>query len=340
VRSKLKQFPEITQVEFNLKKSKVYLQAVPEFEQYVALEHALEDSGGAIHMFHPRYLVPRAFYATLGIRDRDPDKLDRLRQKLGAVPGVRTAVIDPDRWFTNEKGLDVGGVVVFAERTPLLEIQMTEAARQAGFIFEPKDHEHDPADDSKEWSETNHGFAGLCLLFLGAIGMLNVGLARPPSFVKYGSVFIWLALFVFLFIRADRPYWPLGRASWWDGFREWDATGHRIGMLVMLLIALGDFTRLRKGWKIPPAIGRWGLLAVGLAGSAMLFTHLHTTLDPAHYPMVRRMNSQHLAMATCALGFTLSKFSWDTWQWPKKWGQYVWLSCLLVLGIILNMYVE
>jgi len=338
VRSKLKQFPEITDARFDLKKAKVYLQAEPGFEQYVALEHSLEDAGGAIHMFHPSYRVPQAYYATLGVKGRDSDKVESLRAKLGAVPGVRTAIIDPDRWFTNEQGLDVGGVVVFADKNPLLELRMTEAAKRAGFIFEPKDHEHSLSD--KEWSEQNHAFAGLCVLALALVGMLNVGLRRPPPFIKYGSVFIWLSMFLFLFIRADRPYWPLGPASWWDGFREWDATGHRIGMAAILLIAWGDFLRLKRGWQIPSAAGRWGLLTVGLAGSAMLFTHLHTTLDPAHYQMVFRMNAQHIAMATAALFFTLSKFTWDTWQWQKRGGQYLGLVFLGLLGVILNLYVE
>jgi hypothetical protein len=97
---------------------------------------------------------------------------------------------------------------------------------------------------------------------------------------------------------------------------------------------------VRKGWKIPPAAGRWGLLAVGLAGSGMLFTHLHSTLDPAHYAMARRMNAQHITMATSALLFTLSKFTWDSWQWPRKWGQYLWLVFMLVLGLVLTLYVE
>ena len=82
------------------------------------------------------------------------------------------------------------------------------------------------------------------------------------------------------------------------------------------------------------------MLAVGLGGSFMLFTHLHSSLDPAHYAMVVRMNAQHIAMATSALGFTLSKFAWDTWQVPRKWGQYVWLTFLGILGLILTLYVE
>jgi hypothetical protein len=339
VRSKLKQFPEIVRTDVDLKAGRVYMQAKPTFDQYVALEHALEDAGGAIKMVHPTYRVPQALYATLGVRGRDPDKLMALEERLKAVPGVRSAIIDPDRWFTNEQGLDVGGVVVFADRAPQLELRLTEAAKRAGFLFEPKDH-GEGAGDAEEWSEMNHAFAGLCLLFLTVLGMLNVGLARPPSFIRYGTVFVWLALFVFLFIRSDRGYWPLGPAPWWDGFREWDTLQHRLGMGVLLAIAAGDFLRLRNGWKFPPALSRWGLLAVGLGGSAMLFTHLHSTLDPAHQAMTVRMNAQHLAMATCALLFTLTKFAWDTWQRPRKWGPYLWLVCLGALGIVLNLYVE
>ena len=45
-------------------------------------------------------------------------------------------------------------------------------------------------------------------------------------------------------------------------------------------------------------------------------------------------------MATAVLLFGVSKFVWDTWRLPRRWGQYVWLVCLGLLGVILNMYVE
>lgn len=339
VRSKLKRFPEIVQADIDLKTGKAYLQAQPSFDQYVALLHSLEEAGGAIQMFHPEYSVPRAYYASLGIKERDLDKLDLLEQNLQAVPGVRAAIVDRDRWFRNERGINVGGVVIFADRNPPLEFRLAQAAKQAGFVYELKEHGHDQ-DDHDEWSEMNHGFAGLCLLFLMVFGMLNIGLSRPPTWVRYGTVFVWVAMFVFLFIRSDRTSWPLGPISWWDGFKDWDTVQHRMGQAILLLIAAGDFMRLKKGWRVDPAFSRWGLLAVGIAGSTMLFTHLHTTLDPAHYWMTVRMNAQHVVMATFALGFTLSKFAWDTWQVPRKWGQYLWLIFLGLLGIVLNLYVE
>ena len=115
MRSKLKQFPEIVKADIDIKTGRANLEARPEFDQYVALAHSMEEAGGAIQMFHPKYLTPQAYYAMLGVKGRDLEKTDRLQAALDAVPGVRTAIIDSDRWFTNEQGLDVGGLVVFAE---------------------------------------------------------------------------------------------------------------------------------------------------------------------------------------------------------------------------------
>jgi hypothetical protein len=113
-----------------------------------------------------------------------------------------------------------------------------------------------------------------------------------------------------------------------------------MGIGILLLIAIGDYLRIKRGLRVNPVLSRWGVLTIGLAGSAMLFTHLHSTLDPAHYAMVVRMNLQHIAMATAALAFSLSKFAWDSWRFPRAWGQFLPIGCLAALGVILVMYVE
>jgi len=338
VRRKLKQFPEVVQARIDTKTQKAYLEALPSFDQYVALEHAIEDAGGAISMFHPSYVVPKAVHATLGVKGRTLDKIDQLETRLKGVPGVRQAIVDEDRWFTNEQGIDVGGAVVFADPNPKLQMNLVQAGKAAGFILEPSDH--DPNSDKQAWSEMNHAFAGLCLMALAIIGFLQLSLSRPPWFVSYGTAFIWLALFVFLFIRSDRGSWPLGPISWWDSFRQWETAQHRIGIGLILLIAVGDFMRIRKGWTVNPAMSRWGTLIIGGIGCWLLFSHLHSTLDPAHEKAVRRMNLQHQAMATSVLFFTLSKFAWEAWKVPRKWGQYLWLIFLGILGLLLNLYAE
>jgi hypothetical protein len=341
VRRKIERYSEIVDVRIDRAAERVYMQALPQFESYVALAHGLEEAGGAIQMFHPKLLVPRPFYATLGTRGMNLERLEELEKHLRRVNGVRVVVIDQDRWFTNEQGLDVGGCVLFADTHPRLELDLIEAGRRAGFIFEPRTHGHGAgSDDRDEWSEMNHAFAGLCLLFLTFLGVLQVGMRRPPWLVRYGTVFIWVALFAFLFIRSDRNAWPLGELGWFESFREWETTQHRIGIGLLLLIALGDLMRIRGRLQVNPVLSRWALPVIGLGGSAMLFNHLHTTIDPAHYRLVWRMNVQHLLMATCALGFTLSKFAWDTWQVPRKWGQFLWLFFLGALGVVLILYVE
>lgn len=339
MRRKLKQFPEVVKLDIQLKKERAVMQAKPSFDQYVALLHALEEAGGAAQMFHPAYRVPQAHYAVLGVRDKTDEKLESLDQQLRRVRGVRSVVIDPDRWFFNEQGIQVGASVIFADTNPRLELDLVEAARSTGFIYEAKNHGAG-ADDHDEWSEMNHAFSGLCLLFLAGFGMLQAGLARPPAAIRYGTVAVWLAMFTFLFIRSDRSAWPLGPLSWWESFRDPEIAQHRMGIGVLLLIATGDYLRLRNQWKVAPAVSRWGTLIVGLAGSAMLFAHLHKTIDPAHYRQVTRMNLQHLGMASAALGFTLSKFAWDTWRVPHAWGKYLWLGFMGGLGLLLTLYVE
>jgi hypothetical protein len=101
------------------------------------LKKAVEAGGGEIQMFHATYLVPRPLYAALGVKDVDEDKMDRLRQRLQTVLGVRTAFIDPGRWFTNEQGLDFGGAALFVDPDPHLEKTLVQAASQVGFTLEP-----------------------------------------------------------------------------------------------------------------------------------------------------------------------------------------------------------
>lgn len=350
MRSKIKRFPEIVDVQISREAGMAWLQAQPSFDQYVALLHALEDAGGAIQMFYPAYLVPQSYFGMLGVRGKTQHKLFELEEQFRAIPGVRSALVDQDRWFTNADGQEVGGVVVFADPNPRLETELIRASKQAGFVYEPREHgggghgggavSAPGGFDHDEWSEFNHAFAGLCLLALAAIGAAQISMERPPWFIRYGTVLVSLTLVIFLFICADRNAWPLGRIGWFESFQDWDTAQHRIGTGILLLITVGDFFRLRNGWHVNSTLSRWALLSLGLVGSGMLFTHLHRTIDPAHYAIADRMNRQHLAMATSSLLFAVSKFSWDTWQVPRRGGRYLWLGFLALLGVILVMYVE
>ena len=290
-------------------------------------------------MFHARYLAPRAFSVALGGKEIQMDTVSRLQRQLQSVPGVRTAYVDPDRWSSNGEGLEVGGALLFADPNPHLEDDLVQSARTVGFVLELRPDDPTMMAD-KEWSEMNHAVAGLCMLFLAGLGVLLLALPEPPPILRYGTVAIFLVEFVFLFLRGDPEYWLLGPLNWWEGFHDPATAQHRLGIGMLIPIAVGDFLRVRRGWKMSPLLSGWGVLAVGLVGGGMLFVHGHSTIDPAHASAVRRANAQHLAMGVSVVLFAVSKFAWDTWQVPRPWGRYLHLVFLGLLGIVLTLYVE
>jgi hypothetical protein len=339
VRRTLNQFPGVLNPRIDLTKQQARLEVRPGFDQYGRLKQAIEAGGGDIQMFHASYLVPQPIYAALGVKDVEPDKMDRLRQHLQTVPGVRAAIIDPNRWFTNENGLDVGGAAVFTDPDPHVERNMVQAAEEVGFTLEPR-MDGQSATHEREWSELNHRASGLLLLFLTGLGIFQLSHPKPPRAVIQGTMFAWLGLFLFLLIRSDPEYWPIGKINWLEGFSDLESCQHRLGIGLLLPLMIGDFWRLRRGWKVNPALGRWGIMVIAVIGGGMLFFHQHHTIDPAHYPMVRRVNTEHLAMAGAVILMGVSKFVWDTWKVPRQWGQYLWLFGLGLLGVILALYVE
>jgi hypothetical protein len=323
----------------DLRQQQARLEVREGFDQYPALQAAVEAGGGAIRMFSARYLAPRQFSAAVGVRQLSGDRVGRLQRRLERVPGVRCAWVDPDRWFRNDEGLEVGGALLFADPNPYLEDELVQAAQTAGFVLELRPDEATMLAE-KEDSELSHAIGGLCMLFLAGVGVLLLALPEPPVVLRYGTVAIFLVEFVILSLRTDTSYWPMGPVNWWAGFHDPTAVQHRLGLGMLIPIALGDYFRVRRGWAVSPLLSGWGILIVGLVGGGMLLGHGHHTIDPAHAAMVRRANAEHVAMGVSVILFGVSKFVWDTWQAPRPWGRYLHLVFLGLLGVILTLYVE
>jgi hypothetical protein len=332
-------FPGVESARVDLAGQQARLEVREGFDQYPALQAAVEAGGGAIRMFQARYLVPRQFSAAVGVRELPGDGVGRLQRRLQTVPGVRCAWVDPERWFRNDEGLLVGGALVFADSRPSLEDELDQSAQAAGFVLELRPDEPTMLAQ-KEDSEMSHAVAGLCMLCLAAVGVLLLALPKPPAALRYGTVAIFLAEFAFLVFRTDTSYWPMGPVNWWAGFHDPTAVQHRLGLGMLIPIALGDYFRVRRGWAVSPLLSGWGILIVGLVGGGMLLVHGHHTIDPAHAAAVRRVNAQHVAMGVSVILFGVSKFVWDTWQVPRPWGRYLHLAFLGLLGVILSLYVE
>src|SRR5262249_29169140 len=118
------------------------------------------------------------------------------------------------------------------------------------------------------FSEDNHQWSGVFVLLMGVFAAL-AGTGRA-SFARHWPL-LFLGLFVFLFLRADDSYWPLGPLPFLSGFAVPDVAQHRA--FTLLIVAFAVFE-----WRVQTGRARsaWMPLVFPLicaASGALLLTH-------------------------------------------------------------------
>ena len=120
------------------------------------------------------------------------------------------------------------------------------------------------------WSEYNHHWAGAIVLL---VGLLALGARVPALAWARNWPLAFLALAVFLFLRADPENWPLGPRGFWESFLVAEVLQHRL--FVVLIVLFGFFE-----WGVTTgriASPRAALVFPGVCavGGALLLTHAH-----------------------------------------------------------------
>ena len=120
------------------------------------------------------------------------------------------------------------------------------------------------------WSEFNHNWAGFLVLAIGVLALAyRTGRA---DWAKHWPL-LFLVLAVFLFVRSDPKYWPLGDINWFEGLRDTEAVQHRLAILLIVGFALFEWG-VRTGRLTKPAFTY--VFPIGAAiGATMLMTHTH-----------------------------------------------------------------
>ncbi len=220
---------------------------------------------------------------------------------------------------------------------PELQAQLdTDAARQAQAAPPasiPGSGELPPRNaEDIAWSEYNHHWAGLFVLLIGALALVNQAGAR---WARHWPLAL-LGLAGFLLVRSDPEVWPMGYVPFFDAFRDVEVLQHRMFVLLITIFALFEWGVRTGRLRSPRAALVFPLLTA--AGGALLLTHSHAIANVKDQLLIELTHTP-LALAGIGAG-------WARWLELRLDGRaarvagWVWPVCFLICGAVLMDYRE
>jgi putative copper resistance protein D len=187
-----------------------------------------------------------------------------------------------------------------------------------------------PADIA--WSEFNHHWAGLFVIVIGILALLDKASFR---WARHWPLAL-LVLAAFLFVRSDPETWPLGPIGFFESLRDAEVFQHRV--IVLLVIAFGLFEwgvrtgRLRRPWA---AMVFPILTAIG---GGMLLMHSHNITDVKEQFLIELT---HIPMAVLGVGSAWARWLELRLNPPEsRIAGIVWPVCYILVGLLLVNYRE
>lgn len=183
----------------------------------------------------------------------------------------------------------------------------------------------------RAWSESNHHWAGLFVLTMGLLAVLE-RLGLPQG--RHWPLAL-LGLAAFLFIRNDPRAWPLGPAGFWESMTLPDVLQHRL--FVLLIVGFGIFEWMVRTGRVPPR--PWGYVFPLLCavGGGLLLTHSHA--------MFNRKEEFLIEVTHAPVGILGAFAGWARWlevRIPEATlgSGWFWRGCLVAVGLLLMLYRE
>ncbi len=221
---------------------------------------------------------------------------------------------------------------------PALQAQLDAEARaraaepRAAFVEGSGELPPRNADDIA-WSEYNHHWAGLFVLAIGLLALLNQAGVR---WARHWPL-VFLGLSAFLFLRSDPEVWPLGDIGLIESLRDAEVVQHRLFALMPLLFGVFEWCVRTGRLRSRAAAQVFPLVCAG--GGALLLTHNHTIANVKDALLIEFTHTP-LALASIMAGWA----RWLEIRLPAGRGAvvagWVWPCCFVAIGLMLVFYRE
>ena len=183
------------------------------------------------------------------------------------------------------------------------------------------------------WSEYNHHWAGIFVLVIGLLALLEHSRLVP---VARHWPLLFLGLAAFMVIRSDPEAWPLGSLGFWETLRDPEVAQHRFFALLVIGFALFEWA-VRTGMLASRGAAMVFPILVA-AGGTMMFAHSHSLGNIRQELLVEWT---HLPIAVLGVGAGWAR--WLELRLPaprgRAWG-WLWPLCFVLIGAILLIYRE
>ena len=191
-------------------------------------------------------------------------------------------------------------------------------------------------DDDLRYSEFMHAWSGVLVVLLGVAWLVqSVGgdgrAARIAGWV-WPAAFVPFAIFVA--IASDPEVWPMGTVSPWVALTDPIVLEHRIGALMIVLLAVLGWREARRGGKDRP-LGR-ALPVVMILGSLLLLGHAHSSFS-ASDRLTTIINVQHAVLG--GLGVLAGAVRWLELRdlLPRRAARIVWPALVIAIGAFMAL---
>ncbi len=186
------------------------------------------------------------------------------------------------------------------------------------------------------WSEYNHHWAGLVVVAVGLLALLNragVGWARHWPL-------LFLGLAIFLFFRADPENWPMGDNGFLESFRDIEVLQHRAATLLLVAFTWFEWQVRAGRYKGTRAELVFPLLC--MVGGILLVTHSHAIANIKEQLLIELSHTPLALLGIVAGAARWLEIRLNPRENPVVWqiASWTWPAAILVCGLILLDYRE